>query len=233
MESGMTIRHREALVYMLCEAAELEHALMCGYLYAANSLKESAEEGLTGEQVAQVQGWRRAVTSIAVQEMQHLALVNNILVALGEAPHFSRPNLPVPGRHFPDSVRLGLLPFGEQALRHFLYLERPEGSDQQDVPSEEQLSWASPAGDPDVGGPDVMGEEDIVPFGQGFETVGHLYREIDAALGALVGAFGEEWVFLGSAAQQRTGKAFHWPGLTPVTDLDSARAAIAVMTPCR
>jgi len=30
-------------------------------------------------------------------------------------------------RHYPPGVRLALLPFGEQALRHFLYLERKSG----------------------------------------------------------------------------------------------------------
>jgi hypothetical protein len=28
------IEHREALIYMLCQAAELEHGLMCQYLFA-------------------------------------------------------------------------------------------------------------------------------------------------------------------------------------------------------
>ena len=39
------IEHREALIYMLCEAAELEHAIMCQYLFAAFSLKESDRRG--------------------------------------------------------------------------------------------------------------------------------------------------------------------------------------------
>jgi len=38
-------RAREALIYMLCEAAELEHGIMCQYLYAAFSLKQSQDEG--------------------------------------------------------------------------------------------------------------------------------------------------------------------------------------------
>jgi len=37
-EAPFVIEHREALVYMLCEAAELEHAIMCQYLFAAFSL---------------------------------------------------------------------------------------------------------------------------------------------------------------------------------------------------
>ena len=37
---------REALVHQLYEAAELEHNLMCTYLYAAFSLKQGVQEGL-------------------------------------------------------------------------------------------------------------------------------------------------------------------------------------------
>jgi hypothetical protein len=40
-EAPFVIEHREALIYMLCEAAELEHGIMCQYLYAAFSLKQS------------------------------------------------------------------------------------------------------------------------------------------------------------------------------------------------
>jgi len=32
----LVIEHREPLIYMLCAAAELEHALMCEYLFAAS-----------------------------------------------------------------------------------------------------------------------------------------------------------------------------------------------------
>ena len=39
-EAPFVIEHREALIYMLCEAAELEHGIMCQYLFAAFSLKE-------------------------------------------------------------------------------------------------------------------------------------------------------------------------------------------------
>src|SRR3974390_1384812 len=45
-EARFVIEHREALIYMLCEAAELEHGIMCQYLFAAFSLKQTADEGL-------------------------------------------------------------------------------------------------------------------------------------------------------------------------------------------
>lgn len=48
-ERAIVIEHRSPLIYMLCTAAELEHALMCEYLFAAFSLKRSVDEGLTRE----------------------------------------------------------------------------------------------------------------------------------------------------------------------------------------
>ena len=40
-EAPFVIEHREALIYMLCQAAELEHGIMCQYLFAAFSLKDT------------------------------------------------------------------------------------------------------------------------------------------------------------------------------------------------
>ena len=45
-EAPFVIEHREALIYMLYEAAELEHGIMLQYLFAVFSLKQSTDEGL-------------------------------------------------------------------------------------------------------------------------------------------------------------------------------------------
>jgi hypothetical protein len=126
-EGDFVIEHREALIYMICEAAELEHMLMCEYLFAAFSLKNAPDDTLAAEHLDAVRRWRSVLLGVAREEMLHLALTANMLIALGIGPHLSRPNLPRPARHYPPGVHLVLLPFGEQALRHFLYLERPEG----------------------------------------------------------------------------------------------------------
>src|SRR5215469_11643946 len=157
-EAPFVIEHREALIYMLCEAAELEHGIMCQYLFAAFSLKKDAGEGLTDGQLATVQGWERRISHVAVQEMLHLALVQNLLSAIGAAPHLSRPNFPQPATHYPAGVTLTLLPFGEAALRHFMYLERPEGMALHDAPGLAAYRRAAPA----------MGPADIAPHGQDF-----------------------------------------------------------------
>src|SRR5258708_34593298 len=120
-EAPFVIEHREALIYMLCEAAELEHGIMCQYLFAAFSLKQSTGEGLTEAELAAANRWRKQVLHVAAQEMLHLALVQNLLTAIGGPPHLGRPNLPQPAEHYPAGVQLALRPFGEQALSHFMF----------------------------------------------------------------------------------------------------------------
>ena len=44
----IVIEDREELILMLSEAASLEHMVMCGYLYAAFSLKNARGRGWTG-----------------------------------------------------------------------------------------------------------------------------------------------------------------------------------------
>jgi hypothetical protein len=166
------IEHREALIYMLCEAAELEHGIMCQYLFAAFSLKQSVDEGLTEAELEVVTRWRKQVSHVATQEMLHLSLVHNLMTAIGGAPHLARVNLPAVANHYPAGVQLALLPFGEQALRHFMYLERPEGMDLRDADGMEAVGRAEP----------LMAAGDIVPRLQDFATVGHLYRSIEVGL---------------------------------------------------
>ena len=50
---------RETLVHQLYEAAELEHNLMCTYLYAAFSLRSGTEEGLSAAEAEATARWRR------------------------------------------------------------------------------------------------------------------------------------------------------------------------------
>ena len=215
-EAPFVIEHREALIYMLCQAAELEHGIMCQYLYAAFSLKQSRDEGMTAEEETAVRKWRKQISHVATQEMLHLSLVQNLLSAIGGAPHMSRPNFPHPARHYPAGVHLALLPFGDQALRHFMYLERPEGMDLEDADGMAAFGRALPA----------MEAGEIVPRGQDFATVGHLYRSIEAGIAHLADKYGERWLFVGPPRAQATQQYFGWPELIPVTDVASAQRAI-------
>src|ERR1700732_4340790 len=126
-EPALRVDTREELVYLLGQACEIEHGVMCEYLYAQFSLKRGPDEGLTDGQLARVQAWEKTLITVIKQEMLHLALATNILTSVGAAPHFERPNFPILSRWYPPGVAVVLLPFGEQAPRHFMYLERPEG----------------------------------------------------------------------------------------------------------
>jgi hypothetical protein len=71
---------------------------MCQYLFAAFSLKQREDEGLTADALEAVLRWRRVVAHVATDEMLHLALVQNVLSAIGSSPHLARPNLPASRR---------------------------------------------------------------------------------------------------------------------------------------
>src|SRR4051812_16666447 len=86
---------RERALHALYEAAELEHNLMCTYLYAAFSLKDGEAEGLAAHEAEAVSRWRKVLIRVAVEEMQHLAAVWNITSALGGAPRIGRTNFPL------------------------------------------------------------------------------------------------------------------------------------------
>ncbi len=166
------LEHREALIYTLGKAAELEHLVMLQYLFAAVSLKQKVEEGLTPEALAAVGRWRATLLEISAQEMLHLALVQNLLTAVGAAPRLARPNFPMSAYAYPAGVRIELMPFGEAALRHFAFLERPEGMDVEDAEGFEAIAQAVPLPHDE--------QDEIVPHLQEFDTIGQLYRSIEA-----------------------------------------------------
>ena len=215
-ESFMVVERRKELTYLLSLAAELEHALMCEYLYAAFSLRSAAGPGLREGQLADVERWRRVVLDVAAEEMLHWAVVQNLLTAVGSAPFVSRPHFPHQAKGYPAAVQLRLLPFGEAALQHFVYLERPEGVDASDAAGFE------PAGPPLA----PMAPEEIVPRGQDFDTQGHLYRSVERGFAHLADVMGEDRLFIGPAFHQAGETTFGWPDLGPITDLEGANRAI-------
>ena len=96
-----TIQTRAELVVALRQAAELEVAVMLQYIYAAYSVpnyvtgREYVRRGLwTSEQLnlacgdgqeVRNYGMRGVLLEISHEEMIHFLLVNNILMAMGEA----------------------------------------------------------------------------------------------------------------------------------------------------
>jgi hypothetical protein len=215
----MVLQHREALVYTLGKAAALEQLVMCQYLYAAFSMKDREDDGLTDDQLQAVRRWRREIIHIAEQEMLHLALVQNLLTAVGASSAFGRPNFPLAPEAFPAGIRMALLPFDEQALRHFAYLERPEGLDMADQDALAAVEKAAPL--------PRAAEDEIGAHLQDFSTIGELYRAIELGFERLAERLGEARLFVGPPEAQATGVHFYgFEQLSPVTDLASARAAI-------
>ena len=216
-EPVLNVDTREELVYLLGQACEIEHGLMCEYLYAQFSLKRGTDEGLTPAQLVRVQAWEAAMISVIKQEMLHLALATNVLTAIGAAPHFERPDFPILSHWYPPGVQIALVPFGERALRHFIYLERPEAMALDDAAGFAADQHAQPLTVDDTG---------LVAVPEEWQTVGHLYRGIEAGLANLCARYGEDAVFIGPTQAQAVTDIFEWPELIAVTDRASAGRAI-------
>ncbi len=159
---------REHLVHALYEAAELEHNLMCTYLYAAFSLKIGNRGRARPEEAEAVARWRKAIIDVAIDEMGHLAAVWNITAALGGQPRFGRGNFPLDPGYLPAGIVVKLAPFSGAVLQHFIHLERPSGSDEPDgegFSAERQFTRGS----------DVLR---LTPMGFDYETVGDFYHQL-------------------------------------------------------
>jgi hypothetical protein len=216
----LPVDSREQLVYLLTQASELEQGILCEYLFALYSLRRDPRDGLSGEQFDQVTRWGRTLAEIAVQEMLHLTLATNMLIAVGATPHFHRPNFPIRCQWYPPDVQVALVPFGEEALRHFLYLERPDHIDLNDAALFSVVCECRPL---------TATPTTLMAAPQDYSTVGHLYRSIGHGFEQLVERYGEADVFIGPPDAQATSKLLGWPELVAVTDLASAKAAIATI----
>jgi hypothetical protein len=207
---------REQLIHVLTEAAEIEHNLLCSYLYAAFSLKRRVGEGLTAAEAAAVAGWRKSVMSVALEEMAHLALVNNLLVCVGGAPHFNRPNFPVPPGYHPAGFTVRLTPFDADTLEHFLFLERPAGA-----PVADGAKFGQPEAPPREPPPTR-----ITPSSEDYETIGQLYEMIERELKALFQRRGGAAFADASRPRQLGPSIVELPGLAVIGGLDDALRAL-------
>lgn len=194
---------REELFNALTEAAELEHGLLCQYLFAALSLKKRPEEGISWEQAELIRTWEGLLLGVARQEMGHLGTVCNLLTAIGGAPQFRRPSFPQPARYFPvvtdgqvDYVEFTLERFSLPTIERFIRFEQPE------EPPPESL--------------------DIAPEPVLYKTIGVLYAQIAEGLGQ----FDEQKLFIGPHEAQ---DAVDWgAGVDIITVRDRATALEAI-----
>src|ERR1700722_5238388 len=104
----------------LQSAIELEHATIPLYLYALYSLDFTKNPAIA-----------RIIQSVVIEEMLHMALVCNVLNALGGSPSLNQPGFippypgPLPGGVASD-LAVNLAPFSLDQLKTFLKIEEPE-----------------------------------------------------------------------------------------------------------
>ena len=108
---------RDEAVFLLTAAAEIEHALMVQYLFAAYSVRTGtgAPAGLDDVQ--------KLLVEIAREEMGHLATVQNLLHVVGGPLNLNRDQAPYASAIYP--FRFTLEPMSVASLAKYVTAERP------------------------------------------------------------------------------------------------------------
>jgi len=147
------------LLRLVRDATEIEHALMLQYLYAAFTVKPKYEK-LVGDP-----GTPNASTllGVAIQEMQHLTVVNGFLVALGGAPNLLVQEFPFDPDIYPFTFNLE--PLSRPGLAKYVFAEAPAGA----------LDWEAPNG-PDVAFVNAVWS--LLGPGARVNHLGSLYKQI-------------------------------------------------------
>lgn len=145
---------------LLESAAEIEHALMVQYLYAAYSLKsrgevsdpiqkkvlyddddgEPLDDRSSNDQTSPI--WPISILGIAREEMGHLLTVQNLLLALGLPPNFEREDFPPRKDLYPFALHLE--PLSQHSLAKYVVAEAPvDAPDIDDIKEVAQPSAAT------------------------------------------------------------------------------------------
>jgi hypothetical protein len=187
---------RTELYIWLQKAIELEHSTIPPYLTAMYSLKPGANDGIG-----------RLIRSIVIEEMLHLTIAGNILIAIGGRPAINVPefipNYPGP---LPMSIGgadfvVGIEAFSKPLVENvFMKIEEPEHP----IPVQ------------------VLVEEAVPDFA----TIGEFYEALKAKLAELV-ALGRPVFTVG--ADQQVLQWFPGAELFPIVDLASASRGIDII----
>ena len=111
---------RDYAAMLLHVAAEIEHALMVEYLFAAYSLGgPDVPEPLR----AKVREWQEVILGIAKEEMGHLVTVQNVLTAIGAPLNLDREDYPFGSPFYP--FRFSLEPLSLGSLAAYVCAESP------------------------------------------------------------------------------------------------------------
>ena len=155
IETGVT-RDEAWLREALQAAVELEFFTIPPYLIAMWSIKDEASDAA------------RTIREVVYEEMQHMALACNMLVAIGGTPRINRePAIPVYPRPMPGGVRpdliIGLSGLTPEVVRTFMQVERPEN-------------------------PLIFQQADgLEALGESFTTIGAFYEAIRTTFHSLTG----------------------------------------------
>ena len=205
----------EGLHRHLHAALQLEHATIPPYLTALYSI----EPGTNSEAY-------HVVRAVVVEEMLHLTLAANILNAVGGTPDLSGDGFvpPYPA-YLPDGetdFQVDLQRFSKEAIRTFLKIERPAPT--ADADGARTVTREERAGSLRASRVDDGSEEH-------FYSIGEFYAAIERGLVDLHGEMGEA-LFSGDPDRQVTSDYYYSGGgeIIPVADLDSAKAAIRLIS---
>lgn len=181
----------EELHDLVNDAIRLEHATIPAYLSAYFSLMPG-----TNQAIADI------IRGIVIEEMLHMSIAANLLIAIGGAPKIDDPafiptypgTLPMNVGH---GVVVGLEPCSGRLIQTFMQIEEPE----QPLVFEAALDAAEPVA-----------------------TIGAFYQELLDKLQSLgAGAF------IGDFERELTGTRWFTDELQPITDFESAKSAVEII----
>jgi hypothetical protein len=168
--SDQPLEPRDEAVFLLHTAAEIEHALLGQYLYAAYSLgdRQLRKAEVTAGTLTQAQydllfksnGWQSTIVKIAKEEMGHLLTVQNLLILIGGPLTFEREEFPFRSEFYP--FPFALEPLTKDALAKFVAAERPPSPDPTKYPKVAEIDLRA------------MRANRTVPINQ----VGKLYKKL-------------------------------------------------------
>ncbi len=197
-------------------ALQLEHATIPPYLTALYSIVP----GTNGEAC-------RILRAIVVEEMLHLTLAANLMNAVGGQADLTTPDfMPAYPAYLPDGesdFEVGLQRFSKAAVETFLKIERPAGTETAGTSPTVKRRRAKTS----LRAARVADDSD-----EHFFSIGEFYAAIGQGLGDLQELLGPEKLFCGDPAKQMDSGYYYsgGGGLTKVTDLSSAQAAIRLIS---
>jgi hypothetical protein len=184
---------KEDLYQYLQNAIELEHATIPPYLTAMFSLKAGTNEEI-----------RKVIRSIVIEEMLHLTVSANILVAIGGSPQINTPHFipdypgPLPMGIGGQDFIVGIEPFSKKLVHDvFMVIEEPENP----IPIQ------------------VLAES-----AEQFGTIGQFYQAIQKKIVELGNG-----IFVPGSEARQVQEWFGYTHLFPITNVEGAVKAIELV----